>query len=370
MKNQVKYFLCGYLIVLVPTLFPCEIPVFRYTLERWPADKYTLLVKIPKDKALSKAESALIQKLTVGLAGEGGHANASLKLVKADTPFTSIELRYPKESGILRHAWKGLLNEDNVTNLLNSPVREKLQKSILNGESIIWIIVESGNQEQDDAFEKSLKAYLSQAGKDLKLSDGIIQMDDADKIDAMSTKKELDNLIRSTVPLKISFDTIRLSRSDPQEDILLDMLLGQSVSLADTKETLAIPIFGRGRCLEGIPASKLTLDNLKKMTTYLCSGCSCTVKAESPGVDIIMNVPWNDHISDTVMTVKALPPLTGIIQKPNAIKTDVQKKANENIQAETKDLTTSKETSQSPLFLILIAIALSGIGISYYSLRK
>ena len=139
-------------------------------------------------------------------------------------------------------------------------------------------------------------------------------MDEADRIDAMSTKKELDNLIRSSVPLRISFKTLRVSRDNTDEEIFIKMLLNQSVHQADVKEPIAIPIFGRGRCLDGLPASKLTLESLKEITKYLCSGCSCTVKAENPGVDIVMNVPWEDYISDSVMTVKTLPPLTGILE--------------------------------------------------------
>ena len=367
-NNHILILLC--LFLWGPSLFSCEIPVFRYALERWQADSYTLKINAPQNRDLSEQEKLLIEQLTLKLRGEGGYANLQLKAQKGSSNFPSLELLYPKASGILKPAWKGLLNKENMEQIVSSPARKKLEKYILNGESIIWIVIENGNESEDDAFVKSLSEKLVVASKDLKLSDGIIQMDDADKIDAMATKKELDNLIRSTVPLKISFQTLRISRDDPQEELFLKMLLGQSVSLRSVTEPVAIPVFGRGRCIEGVPASKLSIEALKELTSYLCSGCSCTVKAENPGVDIVMNVPWADYVSDSVMQVKALPPLTGIIQKP-ALPSPVEALTPEEL-AKTQDneLTAIPQTKGlSAVFIGLLLIVLIG-GISFFKMSK
>ncbi|NQZ56537.1 MAG: hypothetical protein HRT88_03575 [Lentisphaeraceae bacterium] len=352
--------------ILLPA---CEIPVFRYALERWPADSYTLLINTPHDRDLSSSEEQLIEHLRAKLKGEGGQANLLLKVQTGSSSFASMELRYPKASGILRSAWQGLLSEENLIQLVDSPARKTLEKYILSGESITWIVIESGNKSDDDKFVKALTEKLNSATKGLKLSDGIIQMDDADKIDAISLKKELDNLIRSTVPLKISFKVLRISRDNPQEEIFRKMLLGQSPHLTDISEPVAIPVFGRGRCIEGVPASKLSLDALKELTSYLCAGCSCTVKAENPGVDLVMNVPWADHISESVMKVKALPPITGLsgdlnISSNQVSETSGEKKTLEvNVKAEdtiTSTVLNRDSEGVSPVFIAIFIMGLIG----------
>lgn len=368
MKNKYTTTFLVLFFLWINFLQTCEIPVFRYALERWAADKYSLIIKTPQDRALNDQEKKLIHQMTIQLAGEGGYSNVSLKTVPTAANFSSMELLFPQKSGILRPAWQGLLNEANASMIFNSPAREILRKNILNGESITWLIIESGDQKQDDDFTAKLKKLLTEATKGLKLSEEIIQMDEADKIDAMSTKKELDNLIRSSVPLRISFKTLRVSRDTPEEEVFLKMLLEQSVHQADVKEPIAIPIFGRGRCLDGVPASKLTLENLKELTKYLCSGCSCTVKAENPGVDIVMNVPWEDYISDSVMTVKTLPPLTGILETQKE-ETD---KVEENVKASPATVAQKEGTKNNQPFSIpLLALIVIGlIGGSFFIMKK
>jgi len=59
---------------------------------------------------------------------------------------------------------------------------------------------------------------------------------------------------------------------------------------------LIVPVFGRGRALEVIPAPQVNADLIHDLTEYLCGACSCQVKEQNPGFDLLLSTDWNDAI--------------------------------------------------------------------------
>src|SRR5882724_6638213 len=53
--------------------------------------------------------------------------------------------------------------------------------------------------------------------------------------------------LHSSLPLKLEFSILRLSRSDPREAALVKMLRVAEPELADSEDALVIPVIGRGR---------------------------------------------------------------------------------------------------------------------------
>ena len=285
----------------------CEIPVFRYALERWQADKYKLVISKPESGQLSEQDKELVKKLEKMLPINGGNVNLDIEIKEGEAGVTTAELFYPSSVKSRSSLWRGFLNKENVDLLVNSPLRKEIVNKLLSGESVVWLLVDASPE-----TEKSLKELSQEIAAGFQLSEEIIQMDDLNKINSITTKKELDNVIRSTVPLKISFSTISISRDDAKEEIFLNMLLNQLPHLRYSKEPVAIPIFGRGRFLEPAPLSKIDRETVKKLATYLCSGCSCTVKSENPGVDLLLDVPWAEYISESVIKIKEIPAVSSV----------------------------------------------------------
>ena len=47
--------------------------------------------------------------------------------------------------------------------------------------------------------------------------------------------------------------------------------------------------------------------------SYLCGACSCEVKRENPGIDLVMNKNWKKFlVGSEVIVDKVLPPLEGV----------------------------------------------------------
>jgi hypothetical protein len=90
---------------------------------------------------------------------------------------------------------------------------------------------------------------------------------------------------------------------------------------------MAIPVFGRGRALYALVGKGIAADVIEEACVFLTGGCQCTVKAQNPGVDLIMNVDWDKMVVPTQPDDEPLPPLAGFAGfgppvEPSVIKDD------------------------------------------------
>ena len=174
----------------------------------------------------------------------------------------------------------------------------------------------------------------------------------------------MDDVLRSGVPLKIHFTTLAVSRNDPAEEVFVSMLLNHSQRMRSiTEEPIAIPIFGRGRVLEGMIGKDITLEHTLGASSYLCSACSCQVKEENPGMDMLMAVKWADHmLGSLIIEDRILPPLEGIAE--------VIKAAPELPAAvESRDVVTGNdETEEGSSISIGLIVVLSALAILVFSI--
>ena len=123
-------------------------------------------------------------------------------------------------------------------------------------------------------------------------------------------------MLESSVPLKIAFSILRLSRKDPQEIILRSMLLHLEDDLLDKEmedKPMLFPAFGKGRVLPPLIGAGISEENALADCGYLCGACSCQVKNQNPGMDILVKADWWTALEgSSVIAEKELPPLTGV----------------------------------------------------------
>src|SRR5262249_49726359 len=175
---------------------------------------------------------------------------------------------------------------------------------ILAGESVVWVLVEGGDAAGDDRAAKVVATELKKLEKTLKLPEGI----------EGNAAEEPANQLRSQLPLRLAFSTLRLSRKDPAEEFFLKMLLAADPDLAKEPGPLVFPIFGRGRILAGLAGKGITPGNLRDMASFLIGACSCQVKRLNPGSDSLLAVDWEPALQDVEFTKPKEPPLPGIGQ--------------------------------------------------------
>ena len=259
-------------LLLSATTQACQVPVFRYALERWQPAPY--LLRMPSGSALPQAQEPVNLEL------------------ETDPALTRLELHYPakKHEDRTKMIWNAAATAENLRAIYSSPARRELRARLLRGQSTVWLLVESGDASKDEAAALTLNKALDNATKTLRLPTGVLTRE---QLKDPAKKHENADVLQSELPLKIEFTVLHVKRSDPAEAVLLAMLTHLESDLADyTGEPMAFPIFGRGRVLEPLIGKGIHEANVLEQSTYLCGACSCEVKELNPGMDLLLAVDW------------------------------------------------------------------------------
>ncbi len=333
MMNRRRYtitlWIAAVVVVLSSAAQACSVPVFRWALERWEPDPYELVVF--HEGPLSEADEAILNDLEkqthdmdhpanlylrqIDLAAAPGEDWQALWKSQSDATLPWAVLRYPNPHRNPLPIWSGALSSLPREGLLDSPVRKKLAEQILDGECAVWLFLESGTADADAAAFKRLEDCLKEATSELTLPDMA-----GDPVLSEPGAPDVSDM-------RISFSIIRLARNDPAEAILIRMLLGTESDLATLKGPMAFPIFGRGRALYAFVDTGINMDTIGPACAFLVGSCSCEVKAQNPGTDLLMAVDWESGLDGfQVIREIELPPLPGMVQ-PSNVETDTEEAA-------------------------------------------
>ena len=367
----------------------CQVPVFRYALERWQPDHYQLV--IVHDGNLTNEEQANLTYLEENRVGPNGpiinlHFEA-LDLSKEEKQFArwkklhsdqnssvSIHLFFPFEAFEIdtEPIWNGSFTRNHIDQILDSPIRRELVKRILSGDSAVWLFLESGNSKEDELLFETLQKYAKIAREEISVPKGVIQKSALDDPNLLLSPGDEENILESSVPLKIAFSILRLSRKDPQEVILRSMLLHLEDDLLDKEmedKPMLFPAFGKGRVLPPLIGAGISEENALADCGYLCGACSCQVKNQNPGMDILVKADWWTALEgSSVIAEKELPPLTGVedLIAANEPAKDNAEENSTNLDANTSssEILEQKTTKDEPPVsngLIIGVVLISGI---------
>jgi len=270
-----RLFGCWLLALAAASAPACSVPVFRYALERWPADPHVLTV----GGALTAAQQAMLDRLVE----RSGNGLVNVDVVK-EPAAAGAALRYP---GSTLAWWTGAVDETALAIALDSPWRQEIAKRLVGGDSVVWVLVESGDVAKDQAAATLLDARLVHLASVLELP----KQDPADLADLPPWKRS-----NYGPPLRLAFSSLRLSRTNPMETGLVALLLGSDPALAKVSDPIAFAVFGRGRFLEGVHGKDLSNQTIDGMSLFLTGACSCQVKEMNPGTDLLLTFDWEEAL--------------------------------------------------------------------------
>ena len=281
----------------------CQVPVFRYALERWNPSEYRIGVPA-KPETLSDSQRRALSRLRAIFADTETPLNARLE--EEPSLKDALRLRFP-EAGkevAARNGFEWELSEAAVGCLVDSPVREELRKRLLSGESAVWVLLKSGDSGKDAAAQKALREGIEEAQRRLKLPEGATAFVPGET----SASQEL----LERLPLRIAFSMVPLERGDSRELALIRLLLGVEADLAKYEgEPMAFAVFGRGRVLEPLIGAGIRVENFLEQSAHLCGACSCEVKEQNPGLDLLMRAQWNPLDTTPKIEIVRMDPATG-----------------------------------------------------------
>ncbi|MEZ6126542.1 MAG: hypothetical protein R3C49_25755 [Planctomycetaceae bacterium] len=280
------------LAAIASPLQACNVPVFRYALERWQTDSSEVIVF--HDGEFSQTQQEEVRELTAK--SERAHGKFILADVsqtpddavsslwkdlqnsKAELPWVVIRSNVAEKSV---NCWRGTLADSLKLPVLDSPVRRELSQRLLSGHSVVWLMLKGRDGAETDRLKTVLTAELNKLGTRIPIPDGI----------GLPGSE-----LFSDIPLLMKFSVIEIDPGDAQETFLTGLLQSFAPEAVQEGQALVVPVFGRGRALEVIPGRQLNEGLIEDLTVYLSGACSCQVKERNPGFDLITMTDWETEL--------------------------------------------------------------------------
>ncbi|HWE94280.1 MAG TPA: hypothetical protein VG269_09975 [Tepidisphaeraceae bacterium] len=267
----------------------CQVPVFRYALERWQPEIYEAIVF--HRGPLGKQQRAMVDALA------GGAAPSNLQAVDVDVAATLVGgaqtlwqaqgavalpwvvVRYTGEEKSAP-LWAGKLDSPELARLADSPARREIARHLLAGDSAMWVLLDGGDAPRDAAANGLLRGVLAKLEKSIELP-------------LPDPNAGAGEAVLSDLPLRLAFPMVRISRSDPAEKLFITLLLHGDKELLASKNPVVVPVFGRGRALACLEGKDLSADRIEEAGVFLAGECSCQVKELNPGFDLLIAANWD-----------------------------------------------------------------------------
>lgn len=149
-------------------------------------------------------------------------------------------------------------NPDELKNLTASPLREEVAAELMAGKLCVMVYLKSDNKEKDDKGFQTLQKALLES------------------------------------PFGKIIAVFELSRSSKEEAHFASLLLNVEDDLKGIKEPMLFGVFGRFKALEPLLGKGISVENIDLLINYLKAECSCLIKDDLPGTDILFTDKWDN----------------------------------------------------------------------------
>lgn len=280
----------------------CDTPVYRYAMYRWRPAPYEVYyfhrdpigdadrqLHESLDKAAQDSTAANVFVQAVDLAKD-----PELKSVPPDVrrlwqkqtePSTPLYALVSPQGDPLH---VGTLDDKLVGEMLESPVRKSIGQALEAGQACVLLVLsgvtkaEDGTlQENAEATEKA-EAEARRLVADLNAGKIELELPPADALKAQDAPN------RPSVQASV----LSVRRTGTEEPWLVRNLLSVEPDLASLTDPMIFCIFGRGRALPPFIGKGITRENLLDCLQFTVGACSCTVKEQNPGLDLLVRYDW------------------------------------------------------------------------------
>jgi hypothetical protein len=276
----------------------CNVPVFRFALERWRPDPYRVTVfhrgppsdadRVLVDRLADQQDKSLINLVvrTIDVSSLDDEADKALMATLGQPSLPALVVQYPAHLQLPMPIWSGFLNAEAIAQLSDSPIRAEVVRRLAEGQTAVWLLLECGQPDKDDRAARLVEEQLKQLEQELKLPE--------------LTDAPADKLLTGT-PLQVAFSIVRVPRSAAEQP-LVQMLLHAESDLLERSDPMVFPVFGRGRALLPLIGAGVTAENIHDSAAFLVGACSCEVKEMNPGFDLLLAADW-----DSLLTQDGVP---------------------------------------------------------------
>ncbi|MDM4014081.1 hypothetical protein [Roseiconus lacunae] len=286
-----------FLVAFALSAKACNIPVFRYALERWKTDPVEIVVFGKGD--LPESDALKLKQLSDLASGPDSSLNAKLIYVDVTKP---IDASYETLWSRLKHQvsampyltvctkgnggrrgryFRSPLRDVAPETIIRSAVRDELKRRLLAGHSVVWLLIKSPDATKNDAATKLLRDSFRSLQSKIKLPEGI----------GLPGSE-----LYADVPLVMRFSVLEIDPKKNEDPYLIDTLTSLGPLPWQEDDPKIVPVFGRGRALEVLPARLVDESMVRQFTEYLAGACSCQVKEQNPGFDLLIHCEWDSEL--------------------------------------------------------------------------
>jgi len=199
------------------------------------------------------------------------NASISDNIKPANIEFRSVERKDIKEPyfGLYygNRFFARYNNPGELSALTTSPLRKKIASEIMSGKLCVLLYLTTGNEAKDENGRHIIQNALSES------------------------------------PFRDVITVVELKRSDPGEAHFVSMLLNVEDDLQSIAGPMLFGIFGRFKALEPLLGKGISEENISLMIDFLTADCSCLIKDNLPGTDILFTNNWDNPATAMVNSI-------------------------------------------------------------------
>ena len=274
----------------------CDTPVYRYAMYRWAPAPYEVycfhdqplgeadqrIAALFKENLENAQQPANVVYIPLSLAEDKelkrippdirqaflSHENPQLPAYLVATPF-GVELSF------------GKLDETAIRELLDSPARQDLAAQLASGKAGVFLFVPCSDAAANARAESVLKELIQdvQAGK-------------VDLYTAPPAVAPAAGADGPPVAATLELGMVRVDRTDPKEEWLRRALWAMEPNLKNEDQPMLFMTYGRARASLPYIGEGISRENLLGEVYFITGACSCTVKEQNPGMDLLVQRNW------------------------------------------------------------------------------
>lgn len=360
----------GVTLIAVSLAAACKVPVFRYALERWPADTYRIVAVVDSTKTNSETQAAI--KYLEDSAASGWNAEVDvirldrlseaelweLEEFESEDSVPLLQVFYPERDGKRQLCSAMDLTIANAKTWRSSPLRTQIANDIQAGVSAVWLLVEGDDAAQNERLFGELRGSLDLAQQQITIPEGVIGREEATQVLMENPEASMDDVLRSDIPLKIEYSVHRLAVDNDDETALRAMIQNWE---NEQQAPFVVPIFGRGRMLQPLSADRVQKEMVLGACRYLVGECTCSVKALSPGMDLLLSTNWKEAVGETDLLIADESAIGEPVEIPQGAETRDSAEQKES-EPSVKELQTGTRLNE---IYFSLAIVLSVLGFAF-----
>jgi hypothetical protein len=179
----------------------------------------------------------------------------------------------------------GKLAAENLSAMIDSPARKQLADQLAEGKIGVLLFLTCSDKAANEEAEKVLQGLVQEVKK------GEVEFYMPPPFGPMPGAPEGEDE-PETPTLELGY--LKVKRDDPQEEWLVRQLLAIESDLKDEDSPMVFMCYGRARALLPYVGKGISRENLLYELEFVTGACSCTVKEQNPGVDLLVRRDWEE----------------------------------------------------------------------------